>query len=312
MQPERDLVVIGAGAAGLSAAQHAAEANLDVLLVEEMASGGQSLVINKLVNFPGFPEPLSGVDFSMRLEKQTRGFGVAMLNSRVTALKREADHFTLDTPKGEISCRAVILSTGSRTMKLMVPGEDEFTGKGVSYCAACDGPFFKNRRIMVVGGGDSACDEAVYLAGLSDRVTLIHRRDRLRARSALATRVTENPHITVRFNSAVREIRGQNKVQSVLIEDLLSGELREQDIDAVFVFIGASPRTDLVPDVEKDEAGRIVTNGLMETSVPGLFAAGEVRNTPFRQLVVAAGEGAVAAMSAARYIAELKGEAYDS
>mgnify|MGYP005850059875 CR=1 FL=1 len=312
MQPERDLVVIGAGAAGLSAAQHAAEANLDVLLVEEMASGGQSLAINRLVNFPGFPEPLSGVDFSMRLEKQTRGFGVAMLNNTVTALKREDDNFKLDTPKGEISCRAVILSTGSRTMKLMVPGEEEFTGRGVSYCAACDGPFFKNRRIMVVGGGDSACDEAVYLAGLSDRVTLIHRRDRLRARPALAARVTANPHITVHFNSAIREIRGQNKVQSVLIEDLLSGELREQDIDAVFVFIGASPRTDLVPHVKKDEAGRILTNGLMETSVPGLFAAGEVRNTPFRQLVVAAGEGAVAAMSAARYIAILKGEAYDS
>jgi len=302
MQPQRDLIIVGAGAAGLSAALYAREERLDTLVIEEMAAGGQSLVVNELINYPGFPNPVSGVDFSMRLEMQARNLGVEILNTSVISLKRNGSGFVMETAKGNMEAKAIILATGSKPKLLDIPGEKEFTGKGVSYCATCDGPFFKNRRITVVGSGDSACDEALYLSGLSERISLVYRGETLSARSGLAEKVRKNPHIRLFPLCEIIGIHGQHKLQSLTIRNEKTGETSEHETDALFVFIGSVPRTELAMGARKDRQGRLLTNETMETSISGLFAAGEVRNTPFRQIVVAAGEGAVAAKSAAEYI----------
>ena len=310
MEVDRDFIIIGAGAAGLSAAQYAARANLNVLLIEEMAPGGQGLIIDKLENYPGFPEPVTGAEFAQRLERQAKNFGVEFLYASVTGLSKKDDLFEVETTRGTYKSYTVLLSTGAKHRKLGVPGENEFHGRGVSYCATCDGPFFKNKRVLVVGGGDAACDEASFLSNLTDRVIVIHRRDRFRAQKALAERILKNPHIEVRFNTTLSEIMGENKVEKVLLSRTDREEQYEEEIDGVFIFIGSDPQTALVPEAEKDEGGYIVTNQRMETNIPGLFAAGDVRSTPFRQLVVAAGEGAVASHCAVQYVDILKGEAY--
>ncbi|MFP4113354.1 MAG: thioredoxin-disulfide reductase [Spirochaetota bacterium] len=316
MQSKYDIVIVGAGAAGLTAAQYGARANLRTLVLEKTANGGQCLQIEGLENYPGFPDPINGYDFTELFERQARQFGAELRVATVSRLDKQADEFVLETSEGEVRASAVILATGAKHRHLGVPGEEELAGRGVSYCATCDGPFFKNRRILVVGGGDAACDEATFLSKLSDRITLVHRRDRFRAQPAVAQRVLDNPNITVRFNTVVREIHGaknamgMEQVGAVTLEDVRSGELQKVEMDAVFVFVGSIPQTDLVPTLPKDEAGYIVTDQRMETAVPGLFAVGDVRSTPFRQLVVAAGEGAVAAHAAAQHIEALTGNVY--
>lgn len=302
MQPERELIIIGAGTAGLSAAQYAAEAGLDALLIEEMAPGGQALVISRLLNFPGFPEALSGIDFSMRLEKQTRKLGAEILNTSVHSLSME-DGFRIQTPKGDFNCRSLIMATGARQKRLGIPGEDEFAGRGVSYCATCDGPFFKNRRILVVGGGDSACDEALFLAGLSDKVQLLHPGAELDARYSLRREVEKNPRIEILSGREVVEIYGDKKVKGVKLKVDGGDTVAELPADGIFIFIGSSPRSELIPAEYRDEEGHIITDERMATARPGLFAAGEVRNTPFKQMVVAAGEGVLAARSAQLFLA---------
>jgi thioredoxin reductase (NADPH) len=312
MQPERDLVIIGAGAAGLTAAQYAARANLNVLLLEELAPGGQCLIIDNLENYPGFPEPLPGIELSQKFEEQARRFGTEMRISSVHTVRKKNRLFELDTDNGTVSTYSVILATGAKHKKLEVPGEKELAGRGVSYCATCDGPFFKGKRMLVVGGGDAACDEAMFLSKLSDQIVMIHRRDRFRAQKALAERTLKNPHIEVRWNTEARVIRGNGKVQEVTLWRNNEDQTYTEKVDAVFVFIGSIPQTQVVKDfpVDLDEGGYVLTNQRMETSVPGLYAVGDVRATPFRQLVVAAGEGAIAAHAASQYIDDLMGEAY--
>ncbi|MFP4430730.1 MAG: thioredoxin-disulfide reductase [Spirochaetota bacterium] len=315
-QKEYDLVIIGAGAAGLTAAQYGARANLKTLVVEQGATGGQCLLIEGLENYPGFPEPLSGAEFTERFETQARQFGAEFLLAGAERLTKEEDRFRIGTTEGEILAKAVVLATGAKHRELEVPGERELGGRGVSYCATCDGPFFKGKKILVVGGGDAACDEAQFLSKLTDKVVMVHRRDRFRAQRSLAERVRRNPAIEVRFNTVVREIVGApstfgiDTVGSVRLADIETGEEYEEAFDAVFIFVGSIPRTALVPDVEKDEGGYIKTDETMQTGVEGLFAVGDVRATPFRQLVVAAGEGAVAAHAAAGYIDALEGVEY--
>jgi thioredoxin reductase (NADPH) len=206
----------------------------------------------------------------------------------------------------------VILATGAVHRSLGVPGESELAGHGVSYCATCDGPFFKNKRMVVVGGGDAACDEAMYLAHLASGVLMIHRKDRFRAQKALASRVLGNPKIEVRFNTELRKIEGSPKVSKVRLFNNASGKESEEEAAAVFIFIGSDPKSSLVAafDVKLDDVGYVETNQRMETGVPGLYAVGDVRASPFRQLVVAASEGAIAAHAAGQYIDELKGEQY--
>ncbi|GHV61860.1 thioredoxin reductase [Spirochaetia bacterium] len=313
---DADLIIIGAGPAGLTAAQYGARANLRVLAIEQLAPGGQALLIDVLENYPGNvgsddAPPKTGFEFSQDLHKQAEGFGAQFLSESVLSLKRGGNFFTLTLGNGETRCApAVILATGAQHRTLDIPGEAEFSGRGVSYCATCDGPFFRNKKIFVAGGGDAACDEAQYLSRLSTQVVLVHRRDHFRAQKALADRVLHNPNIEVRFNTRITEIRGAQKVASVLLERTGNdgrgiGETCEEAADAVFIFAGTIPQTSLVPDAEKDENGYIITDQKMASSVPGLFVAGDVRAGPFRQVVVAAAEGAIAAHCAAEYLTEI-------
>jgi thioredoxin reductase (NADPH) len=308
---EVDLIIIGAGPAGLTAAQYGARANLRTLVFERLAPGGQVLTIDALENYPGNVggdgvPPKSGFEFSRDLHRQALEFGALFSDTGVKGLEKEGGLFTV-TPEsgGTKRAAALILATGAIHRTLGIPGEAEFTGRGVSYCAVCDGPFFRNKKIVVAGGGDAACDEAQYLSRLSSRVILVHRRDRFRAQEALVERVRNNPHIEVRLNTVVREVRGEQTLRSLILEHTAGGDAGRtyaEDADALFVFAGTVPQTDLVPGVEKDGAGYIITDQRMESSVPGLFAAGDVRSGPFRQVVVAAAEGAIAAHCAAEYI----------
>jgi thioredoxin reductase (NADPH) len=306
-----DLLVLGAGPAGLTAAQYGARANLKVLAIEQLAPGGQALLIDKLENYPGTIGEKSGFEVCQDMHRQAELFGAVFLTETVTALVKEGQGFTITLGNNEtLRGLAVIIATGSKYRTLDIPGEKELYGRGVSYCATCDGPFFKNKKIFVVGGGDAACDEAQFLSRLSEQVVLIHRRDRFRAQKALAERVLRNPAIETRFTTRMAEIRGQGKVTSVVLENTGTGKRYEEAAEGVFIFVGTLPQSSLVPGAEKDENGYILTDQNMETSVPGLFAAGDVRASPFRQVVVAAGEGAIAAHRAAGYIDRIKGEAY--
>lgn len=310
MEPDWDLIIIGGGGAGLGAAQYGARANLKTLLFEEMAPGGQALVIDRLENYPGIPEPVSGYEFAELLHRQALAFGAEIRSDSVAGLRKEGDRFVVEGSGGPVTAWAVVLATGAKHRHLGVPGEQEFSGRGVSYCATCDGPFFKGKRILVVGGGDSACDEAMFLAKLTDKLILVHRKDRFRAQKALAERVLANPNIETRFHHAVKEIYGTKQVEGVTLVRTDTGQEYREPADAVFVFVGSVPQTALVPDAAKDDTGSILTNDRMETSIPGLYAAGDVRATPFRQLVTALADGAVAAHSASQYIDEMRGHAY--
>jgi thioredoxin reductase (NADPH) len=315
--PDAELIIIGGGPAGLTAAQYGARANLPVLVVEQLAPGGQALLIDKLENYPGIAPDTSGYDFAEALRRQAEEFGARFLSDSALSLTKEGGRFRLTLGSGgTLEAPAVIIATGAKHRTLDIPGEAEFYGRGVSYCAACDGPFFKNKKIFVVGGGDAACDEARYLSRLSPRVILVHRRDRFRAQKAIADRALNNPNIEVRFNTRMLEIRGDRQVSSVVLERVDNGGQYEEDAAAVFIFTGTVPQTAFISGagpgagLEFDGSGYILTDQAMASAVPGLFAAGDVRASPFRQVVVAAGEGAVAAHSAAAYIAALKGEAY--
>jgi thioredoxin reductase (NADPH) len=312
MTTDQDLIIIGAGGAGLSAAQYGARGNLRTLVLEELSSGGQALLIDELENYPGFPEAVSGFDFTQRMEEQARKFGAAFQNATVTSIRKEDRHFVVETDGGSLTSHAVILATGAAHRTLGVPGEAELAGHGVSYCATCDGPFFKNKRMLVVGGGDAACDEAMYLSHLASGVLMIHRREKFRAQKSLAARTLANPKIEVRFNTELRKIEGSPAVSRVTLLDNAKNREYDESVTAVFVFIGSDPKSGLVKSLglRLDDVGYVVTNQRMETEIPGLYAVGDVRDSPFRQLIVAAGEGAVAAHAAGQYIDELKGEQY--
>jgi thioredoxin reductase (NADPH) len=322
---DADLLIIGAGPAGLTAAQYGARANLNVLVVEQLSPGGQVLMIDVLENYPGNVDrkdakgnvcagPRTGFELAQDMHSQAEAFGASFLNEAVSELTKEGDVFTVVLGDGtQKKAPAVIMATGAAHRNLDIPGEAKFFGHGVSHCATCDGAFFRGKKIFVVGGGDAACDDAQYLSRLSTQVVLVHRRDRFRAQKALAQRVLHNQNIKVRFNTVIKEIKGEQKISSVTLEQ--EGRVYEEAADAVFIFAGTIPQSSLVNGVggvkaELDSNGSIITDQKMETSVPGLFAAGDVRSGAFRQVVVAAGEGAVAAHSAAEYIDNLRGSAY--
>ncbi len=306
-----DLVILGAGAAGLGAAQYSARANLKTLVIEELAPGGQALLIDRLENYPGIMEPVDGFTWSETMRAQAAAFGAGFMSSSVTAVRKVGDSFVVETGDGMVGAKAVIAATGAKHRHLGAKGEEEFAGRGVSYCATCDGPFFRGKRMVVVGGGDAACDEAMFLSKLAERVIMVHRKDRFRAQKALASRVLSNPKIEVRFETVVEEIKGGKSVEAVTFKELKTGRVYEEKTSSVFVFVGSIPQTTALPaELTKDDGGSLVTDDRMETSLPGLFAVGDVRVTPFRQIITAVSDGAVAAHCAASYIDGLEGKAY--
>ncbi len=299
-----DFAIVGGGPAGLTAGIYASRARLKVVLLEKGVPGGQIATTERIENFPGFPDGISGLDFASLLEKQARNFGLEIRNlTEVKALKRVKFGYEIETSDGVIHSKIVLIATGASPTKLGIKGEKEFTGRGVSYCATCDGAFFKEKKVMVVGGGDSAIEEALYLSRIAAEVTVVHRRDQLRATKILQERAFENPKINFIWNSHLIEIKGEEKVKSVVIKNKISGKEREMEIDGVFIYIGLQPNSEWLPeDIRRDERGFIVTDENLMTNWRGVFAAGDVRANQLKQVITAAAEGALAASLAEKFV----------
>ena len=296
-----DYVIIGAGPAGLASAQYAARSGLNTVVLDPAGAGGQALQIAELENYPGVYPLINGADFMDNMRNQAEAFGAKIELVTVTSIDKTGSDFIVTTKNKTFKAPCLCLATGAFHKNLGVPGEAEFTGRGVSYCATCDGPFFRNRKIIVVGGGDSACSEAVYLSTLSKDVTIIHRRDEFRAQKAVVDKMLAAGVKPV-YDTVLKEVRGNMKVESILVENVKTGEQSEIACDAVFIFAGMVPQTELVEMLPKDGNGYIVTDETMATSMPGLFAAGDVRSKSFRQVVTATADGAIAAHSAFEFL----------
>lgn len=291
-----DYIVIGAGPAGLASAQYAARGGLKTVVLDMAGAGGQVMQIMDLENYPGVFPAVNGNDFMENMKKQAESFGATIEIAAVTSVDKKGQTFVVQTKSKTYSAPYLCIATGAVHRNLNVPGEKELTGRGVSYCAVCDGPFFRNKKIVVVGGGDSACSEAVYLSTLSKDVTIIHRRDVFRAQQSVVDEML-SAGVNPVYDTIVKSINGSSKVESVLVENVKTGEQTEISADAVFVFTGMIPQTDLVEMLPKDESGYIKTNEEMETLIPGLYAVGDVRSKSFRQIVTAVSDGAIAAHS---------------
>ncbi|MBO4532967.1 MAG: thioredoxin-disulfide reductase [Treponema sp.] len=292
-----DYIIIGAGPAGLSSAQYAARGGLKTLVLEGMGGGGQVTQIADLENYPGVYPAVNGYDFIEVMKNQALAFGAVIKNAQVSSIDKKGSDFVIKTNDTIFTSKALCIATGAVHKNLGVPGEKEFTGRGVSYCATCDGPFFRNKKIVVVGGGDSACSEAVYLSTISNDVSIIHRRDSFRAQKAVVDKMLAAGVKPV-YDTVVKSINGTNKVESITIENVKTGQQTQLECNAVFIFAGMAPQTELVEMLKKDEGGYIITDQNMQTSIPGLFAAGDVRSKPFRQIVTAVNDGAIAANAA--------------
>jgi thioredoxin reductase (NADPH) len=300
-----DLIVVGSGPAGLTAALYAAREGLDTLVVERGGVGGQAGVTERLDNFPGFPEGVTGAEFADRLRAQAERFGVEILSAQeVTGVSVDGRYKSVRTGDGEeYLAGAVLLALGSTYRRLGVPGEEDFIGAGVHFCATCDGAFYRGKEVLVVGGGNSAGEESVFLTRFASKVTIATRDDALSASKVVREKVEENPQIEVVTGCSPSEFKGDSRLRSVVLTDAKSGEQREITPDGVFVFIGLSPNTDLVKGVlELDEYGFIQTDIGLQTSLPGIFAAGDVRAGSTKQAASAAGEGAAVALSIRRYL----------
>ena len=303
MAKDYEVIIVGAGPAGLACGQYSARAGRKTAMLEELSTGGQTMIIDEIENYPGLGK-ITGYELAEKFESQANAFGCETIYASVSEIIHQDDgSFVLKTSDGDYTAKAVVLATGAKHKTLGVPGEAELTGHGVSYCATCDGPFFRNKKILVCGGGDSACQEAMYLAKLSSDITVCHRRDKFRAQGSIVEAMKKTNGIKTLMNTVVVSINGENnKVKSVTFLDRSTGNQFTEAFDGVFVFVGNNPQTQLVPFCEKDEAGFVKTNREMMTNIAGLFAVGDVRDTPFRQIVTAAADGAIAAHYANEYI----------
>lgn len=299
-----DTIIIGAGPAGMTAALYAARSNLKVALIEGGLPGGQMNNTSDIENYPGYAN-ISGPELAEKMFEPLENLGVEHLYGFVENIENHGDVKKVITDDEEFETRTVIVATGSKHRLLGVPGEEELNSRGVSYCAVCDGAFFRDQDLLVVGGGDSAVEEAIFLTQFAKSVTIVHRRDELRAQKVLQDRAFANDKINFIWDSVVKEIKGENRVESVVIENVKSGQVTEQAFGGVFIYVGLDPVSDFVQELHiQDQAGWIVTDDHMKTSVAGVFAVGDVRQKDLRQVTTAVGDGAIAGQEAYKYITE--------
>jgi thioredoxin reductase (NADPH) len=305
--PVENVIILGSGPAGWAAAIYTARANLRPLLITGNELGGQVATTTEVENYPGFPEGIQGPELNERFQAQAEKFGTSVVIDFVTELDVDGPPFTVRTAGGATyKARSIILSVGASARKLDVPGEARLTGRGVSYCGTCDGFFFRGKEIVVVGGGDSALEEALFLTKFASKVTIVHRRGEFRAKPIAQQRVAANPKISVVWNSVVTSVNGQNKVESVTLQNLLTGAQSELRTDGVFVYVGHLPNNQLIEGkLALDEHGYVVSDRLMRTSVEGIFAAGEIQDPRFRQVATSVGQGVAAALEAQKYLDEI-------
>lgn len=300
-----DTLIIGSGPAGMTAALYAARANLNVGLLERGVPGGQLNNTADIENYPGF-ELISGPELSMKMYEPLEKFGVENIYGFVQTVEDHGDYKTVVTEDERFDAKTVILATGANHRHLGVPGEAEYNSRGVSYCAVCDGAFFREQDLVVVGGGDSAVEEAIYLTQFTNSVTIVHRRDQLRAQKIIQERAFANEKISFAWNKTVEEIKGgERQVEAVVLKDTQTGELSELACGGVFIYVGLDPVSNMVADLGiTDEAGWVVTDEQMATKVPGIFAIGDIRQKHLRQITTAVGDGAIAGQNAYNYIVE--------
>lgn len=307
----RDVIIIGSGPAGLTAAIYAGRANLKPLVFSGLERGGQVTLTDKLENFPGFPDGLGGFDMYQLLEKQSRKFGAEVIYEVVTQVDVSEDIKKIRTASDEYMSKTVIIATGSTPKKLGIHGEEKYIGRGVSYCATCDGFFFSSKHVAIIGGGDSALEEGLFLTRFADKVTIIHRRECLRAEAILQDRAKRNNKIDFIYDTVVEEIIGDETVNSLLLKNVQTNKKTNFAVDGVFIFIGHKPNTDLFCDqVKVDDSGYIVTDRRTRTNLPGVFACGDVQDSIYRQAITAAGSGCTAGIEVEKFIADHAGRAY--
>jgi thioredoxin reductase (NADPH) len=306
MHLEYDVIIAGAGPAGLTAGIYVARAGLEALVFEQGVPGGQTILTDYVENYPGFPEGLNGRDLADRFVRQLANMGIEITHEAVTQIvPKERKGYLVTAGDKEYSAKTIILAMGTQARKLGVRGEGKFIGRGVSYCAVCDAPLFRNKKVAVVGGGDTAVEESLYLSKFAREVHIIHRRDELRAVNVLTERAMANEKITIRWNTVVNEIKGDKIIETLDLKNTPTGEITEEQFDGVFVFIGTYPRTSCIGfEMAKDEQGYIITDELLATNRAGVFAVGDIRAKALRQVSTAVGDGALAAMSAEKYLIE--------
>jgi len=301
-----DVIIIGGGPAGLTAGIYTSRSRLRTLLIEKALIGGLITNAEHVENFPGFPNGISGFELGELLHQQATSFGTETLYAEVSGLETDNERKLVRTTEGDFSTRTLIIAGGSSRLELGVPGEHEMTGRGVSYCATCDAAFFREQPVAVVGGGDAAITEALHLARFASGVTVVHRRDQLRATRILQERAFDEPRIDFRWDSVVDKIEGKDFVEKLVLRNVKTGEQSSLDMNGVFVSIGFRPDTEFLKDIlSLDNNGHIITNEKMETGIPGIFAAGDIRHNSARQAITAAGDGATSAIYAEKYLTEL-------
>ena len=301
------VIIIGSGPAGLTAALYSAREGLDVLVVEKSVVGGQAGITDRLDNFPGFPEGITGDEFADRLKRQAERFGVEILQAQeVVDVRQEVESCYVRTADGhEYGTQAVLVATGATYRRLGVPGEEDLIGAGIHFCATCDGPFYKGKHVVVIGGGNSAAEEGLFLTRFVDKVTMLVRGDRLKASPFVIAKINECPKIDVIYNTEVEALRGEHTLDSVTIHNNKTGETRDLVADGAFVFIGMRPNADFLPSqIERNDFGFILTDKMLQTSVRGVFAAGDVREGATNQAASAAGEGATASLMIREFLKE--------
>ncbi|MHB1167427.1 MAG: thioredoxin-disulfide reductase [Carboxydocellales bacterium] len=299
-----DIIIIGAGPAGLTAGLYGARAKLRTLVIEKSMVGGRAATTDIIENYPGFPEGINGFELGMKMKEQAERFGLEIITDDVKAVELQGEIKTVvTTNNGEYRSKTIIIATGAKANELKVPGERELTGRGVSYCGTCDGAFFQNQQVVVVGGGDTAIEDALFLTRFASKVTVIHRRESLRATKILQERAFAEPKISFIWNSAVEKIIGEVKVSAIEIRNLLTGTRETLATDGVFVFVGATPETEFLDqELKCIDRGYLVADESTATCIPGVFAAGDVRTKALRQVVTAVADGANAIIAVEKYL----------